>query len=89
MYHETEVTDGFCYRRYNQQFKRTEYLAYSGYEGPHTNNPSYFKRVVAESTQFHRGALYLNTVCWIDLHTKIDNLPGAGTYDISIYHGCL
>ena len=47
MIHETEVSDGFCYKRYNQDFERTEYLAFSGYGGPHTDNPSYFTRVVA------------------------------------------
>ena len=44
---------------------------------------------MAINTQFNRGALLLKRVCLIDIHTRIDNLPGAGTYDIYIYHGCL
>jgi hypothetical protein len=39
------VGNGMSYSRYNISLKRKEYIAFGGYSGAWTDNPSYFERI--------------------------------------------
>lgn len=89
--HQSELGSGFCYRRLNTQLKKMEQLAYTGYFGAWTDNPSYYARTLMPNTQFHRNAIQLKFVCWFHLQTKVDSIKldrAKPMYDVYIYHGC-
>ena len=90
LYHEAWSGSGFCYRRRNQELKATEYIAYAGYFGAHTDNPQYWKRKRMPNSLLLRDALVLNYVCWFSVATKIDKVPllASKKYDLFLYHGC-
>ena len=69
--------------------KATEYIAYAGYFGAHTDNPQYWKRMSMSNSLLLRDALVLNWVSWFSVGTKIDKVPlQADKYEVFLYHGC-
>ena len=72
--HESELNNGFCYRRWSMDLKAIEYLAYTGYFGAWTDDTRYFERRMIDNTVFHRQAQVLKSVSWFHIHTKIDRV---------------
>ena len=54
---------------------KNEYIAYAGYFGAWTDNPSYYERSMLKNTLLHRKALVLKHVCWLGFYTKYDKVP--------------
>ena len=89
MIHESNINNGFCYRRWSKELHAMEFLGYAGYQGAWTDNPSYFERKMMSNTQFHRQAQVLKSVCWFHINSRIDQVKvnhKNPIYDFYVYH---
>lgn len=66
-----------------------EYIAYAGYFGAWTDNPSYWTRKRLQNSLVMRDALQLKSVSWFGVGTHIDSIPVTkeAKYDVFLYHG--
>ena len=90
IFHQSWDGSGFCYKRINQLLNKTEFIAYAGYFGAWTDNPSYYERALIKNTLLHRNALVLKHVNWLSFYTQYDKIPinrKDPFYNVYIYHG--